>query len=160
MADAVSQPVSELLGRCQAGDEESFRKLLAAAYPELRRLAHYHLRGERPNHTLQSTALVHEAYVRLLKTEPTDFQNRAHFFGACSQLMRQILVDYARARCAVKRERGYLLTLDRDTVYADVREVDLITLDDALSRLAKLDPRQSKIVELRFFGWTLDRGDR
>jgi RNA polymerase sigma factor (TIGR02999 family) len=97
-----SQPVSELLAHWRAGDEESLRRLLPLVYNELRRLAHYHLRRERPDHTLQTTALVHEAYLTLIKQEPVDFENRAHFFAICANLMRQILVQYARRRNAAE----------------------------------------------------------
>jgi RNA polymerase sigma factor (TIGR02999 family) len=151
MAELVTPMVTELLAKARGGDTESLRQLLVVVYPELRRIAHYHLRGERPNHTLQSTALVNEVYVRILKNNP-DLRNRAYFFCACSQLMRQILVDYARSRRAAKRDAGFVLTLEQGTAYADVKTVDLIMLDDALTKLAKLDSRQSRIVELRFFG--------
>lgn len=121
-------------------------------YNELRRLAHYHLRRERPDHTLQTTALVHEAYLSLTKQEPINFENRAHFFAICANLMRQILVQYARSRKAAKRDGGYKITLDDAIVLPQSQGVDLIALDDALNGLAKLDPQQSRIVELRFFG--------
>ena len=147
-----SQTVSELLAQFRAGDEDCLRRLLPVVYNELRRLAHYHLRKERPDHTLQTTALVHEAYLALVKQEPVDFANRAHFFAICSNLMRQILVQYARRRNAAKRDAGYKLTLDDAIVFPQGRGVDLIALDDALNGLAKLDPLHSRIVELRFFG--------
>jgi RNA polymerase sigma factor (TIGR02999 family) len=121
-------------------------------YNELRRVAHYHIRKERPDHTLQTTALVHEAYLCLTKQQPMDFENRAHFFAVCAQLMRQILVQYARRRRAAKRDGGHKLTLDGAIALPKNRSVDLIALDDALTGLAKLDPQQSQIVELRFFG--------
>ena len=147
-----SQPVSELLAKWRAGDEESLHRLLPLVYNELRRLAHYHLRRERPDHTLQTTALVHEAYLSLVKQEPIDLENRAHFFAVCANLMRQILVQYARRRKAAKRGAGHTLTLDDTIALPHSRGVDLIALDDALNGLAKLDPHQSRIVELRFFG--------
>jgi len=121
-------------------------------YNELRRLAHYHLRKERPGHTLQTTALVHEAYLSLTKQEPTGFESRAHFFAICAKLMRQILVQYARSRKAAKRNAGYKITFDEAITLPQSRGVDLIALDDALNGLAKVDPQQSRIVELRFFG--------
>ncbi len=152
MPSNKSQPVSELLAQWRAGDEESLRRLLPLVYRELRRLAHYHLRRERPGHTLQTTALVHEAYLALIKQEPVNFENRAHFFGICANLMRQILVQYARHRNAAKRDGGYKLTLDDAGALPQTRGIDLIALDDALNGLAKLDPQQSRIVELRFFG--------
>jgi len=146
------QPVSELLAQWRAGDEESLPRLVPLVYAELRRLAHYQLRKEHPGHTLQSTALVHEAYLRLAKQEPMLFENRAHFFAVCAQLMRQILVQYARRRNAAKRGGGYTLTLDDSIALPKSRSVDLVALDDALNALAELDPQQSRIVELRFFG--------
>jgi RNA polymerase sigma factor (TIGR02999 family) len=100
---------------------------------------------------LQSTALVHEAYLCLMKQSPMDFENRAHFFAVCSQLMRQILVQYARRRNAAKRDGGYKLTLDESIAPARSRSVNLLALDDALNELAKVDPQQCRIVELRFF---------
>ena len=119
-------------------------------YKELRRLAHRYLQKERPDHTLQSTALVHEAYLRLMKQGGEKFENRAHFFAICAQLMRQILVEYARNRRAAKRDGGHKVTLD-DTVGLVKGRVELVKLDDALQGLARLDPQQSRIVELRFF---------
>jgi len=140
------------LAQWRAGDEESLRRLMPLVYNELRRLAHYHLRRERPDHTLQTTALVHEAYLSLIKQEPIDFENRAHFFAICANLMRQILIQYARRRKAAKRDGGYKLTLDDVMLLPQSRGIDLIALDHALNGLAKLDPQQSRIVELRFFG--------
>jgi RNA polymerase sigma factor (TIGR02999 family) len=151
MPSTTSQPISELLAKWRAGDEESLNLLVPVVYNELRRLAHYHLRRERPDHTLQTTALVHEAYLCLMKQEPTDFANRAHFFAVCANLMRQILVQYARRRKAAKRDAGYKLTLDDAIVLPQSRSVDLIALDDALNGLARLDPQQCRVVELRFF---------
>jgi len=151
MPEAPSQPVSALLAQWRAGDEESLRRLVPLVYNELRRLARHHLRRERPDHTLQTTALVHEAYLCLMKEQPTDFENRAHFFGVCANLMREILVQYARRRRAAKRGAGYKVTLD-GVELSDRRSLDLIALDDALYELAKLDPQQSRIVELRYFG--------
>jgi RNA polymerase sigma factor (TIGR02999 family) len=152
LPEPASQSVSELLAQWRAGDEESLHRLLSLVYSELRRLAHNYLRKERPDHTLQSAALVHEAYLRLMKQQPMHFENRAHFFAVSAQLMRQILVEYARRRKAAKRDPGYKLTLDESLVPARTRSVDLIVLDDALNGLAKVDPRQCRIVELRFFG--------
>ena len=152
MPGTTSQPVSELLAQWRAGDEESLRRLIPLVYNELRRLAHHHLRRERPGHTLQTTALVHEAYLCLMKQQPTDFENRAHFFGVCANLMREILVQYARRRKAAKRDAGYRLTFDGAVELPESRSLDLVALDDALHELAKLDPQQSRIVELRFFG--------
>ena len=151
MPEPTSQPVSDLLAKWRAGDEESLRRLLPVVYNELRRVAHYHLRKERPGHTLQTTALVHEAYLCLMKQEPMKFENRAHFLAVCAQLMRQILVQYARRRNAAKRDGGYKLTLDESIAPARSRSINLIALDDALNGLANLDQQQSRIVELRFF---------
>ena len=152
MPGTTPQPVSELLAQWRAGDEESLRRLVPLVYHELRRLAHCYLRRERADHTLQTTALVHEAYLCLMKQEPINLENRAHFFAVCANLMRQILIQYARRRKAAKRGAGCKLTLnDAMTVVAD-RNVDVIALDDALNGLAKLDRQQSRIVELRFFG--------
>lgn len=148
----LSHSVSVLLAQSQAGDEESLRRLVPLVYNELRRLAHYSLRNERPDHTLQSAALVHEAYLRLVSQEPMHFENRAHFLAVCAQLMRQILVQYARRRNAAKRNAGYKLTLDDAVTPAPACSIDLAALDDALKELAKLDPQQSRIVELRYFG--------
>ena len=152
MRESSSQPVSALLAKWQAGDEEALRCLLPIVYNELRRLAHRYLQRERPGHTLQSTALVHEAYLRLMKQEGLAFESRAHFFGICAQLMRQILVEHARSQRAAKRDFGRRLTLDDAANAARIRSVDLIALDDALTDLAKLDQKQSRIVELRYFG--------
>jgi RNA polymerase sigma factor (TIGR02999 family) len=146
------QPLSALLAKWQAGDEEALASLLPIVYDELRRLAHRYLQKERPGHTLQSTALVHEAYLRLIKQEGLEFENRGHFFGICAQLMRQILVEHARSQRAAKRDFGRRLTLEDAVDAAKIRSVDLIALDDALTDLAKLDQNQSRIVELRYFG--------
>ena len=127
------------------------RVVISLVYDELRRVAHHHLQKERPEHTLQSTALVHEAYLRLEKQGAAEFKNREHFLAICAQLMRQILVEYARSRNAAKRDGGYRLTLD-DNLAFTTRSVDMVALDDALNELAKLNQQQSRIVELRFFG--------
>ena len=153
MSRHSSQPVSVLLAQWQAGDEEAFRALVPVVYDELRRLAHHYLRKERPDHTLQSTALVHEAYLRLAgQQELVHFENRAHFFAVSAQLMRQILVEHARRRGAAKRDGGHRVTLDGAEALLKERTVDMLALDDALKGLAQLDPQQSRIVELRFFG--------
>ena len=149
MPESSSQPVSALLAQWQAGDEEALGALLPIVYDELRRLAHRYLQKERPGHTLQSTALVHEAYLRLIKQGEKEFENRAHFFAICAQLMRQILVEHARSQRAAKRDFGRRLTLDDAVNAAKIQSVDLVVLDDALTDLAKLDQNQSRIVELR-----------
>jgi RNA polymerase sigma factor (TIGR02999 family) len=148
-----SQPVSELLVRWKHGEQEALKALVPLVYDELRRLAHHHLQAERPGHSLQSTALVHEAYLRLVGRKPLQLENRAHFFAVASQIMRQILVDYARKHHAVKRRaNGLTLTLDEAIALPKQRKLPLVALDDALNGLATLDARQSHIVELRFFG--------
>lgn len=153
MPAPLSQPVSALLAQWKAGDEEALRAIVPLIYDELRRVAHRYLKKERPDHTLQSTALVHEAYLRLVKQEGGKFENRAHFFAICAQLMRQILIECARSRHAAKRDAGQKLTLnDSVALVKKSRSVDLMVLDEALDGLAKLDPQQSRIVELRFFG--------
>lgn len=152
MAQAQPKQITELLVKWKEGDQQAVHALLPLVYEELRRLAHQYLRKERPGHTLQSTALVHEAYLRLEKQGEVKFENRAHFMAICAQLMRQILVEYARRRGAAKRDGGYKLSLDDVVVSAKVRDLDLVALDDALTQLSKLDPQQGRIVELRFFG--------
>lgn len=147
-----SKPVSELLMKWQAGDANALETLLPLVYNELRRLARHHLRRERPDHTLQSTDLVHEAYLRLIRQRAVHFENRAHFFAISAQLMRQVLVDHARSRRAAKRDAGHRVTLDGAALFSNDHRVDLLALDDALHNLARLDPRQSQIVELRYFG--------
>lgn len=152
MAESSTQTVSALLLKWRGGDEEALRNLLPLVYGELRRLAHHYLRRQRPDHTLQSTALVHEAYLRLARQREGKFQNRAHFFAICAQLMRQILVEYARNQQAAKRNRGQKVTFNDAIQLVKGRALDLVALDDALNTLTRLDPQQCRIVELRFFG--------
>jgi RNA polymerase sigma factor (TIGR02999 family) len=125
--------------------------LVPLVYNELRRQARRYLQKERPDHTLQGTALVHEAYLRLRNQQPTQFENREHFFAISAQLMRQILVEHARRRGAAKRGGGHKLALDEVAEPQKMETIDLVALDEALQELAQLDPRQSHIVELRFF---------
>ena len=142
-----------MLVNWREGDEAAREALIPLVYDELRRLARRHLRRERPDHTLQSAALVHEAYLRLIRQDQPQWQNRAHFFGVAAQLMRHILVDHARNRAAAKRGAGApRLTLDPEVALPQERDVDLVKLDDALNELAALDLQQSRVVELRFFG--------
>jgi RNA polymerase sigma factor (TIGR02999 family) len=148
----VSRPVKVPETQWHCGDNADFEALLPQVYDELRRVARYQLRGERPGHTLQSTALVHEAYLRLAAQEPRKLENRAHFIAIAAQLMRQILVDYARNRKAGKRSYECKITLDEGVDVPQKRDLDLLVLDDALRELSRLDPQQGKIVELRFFG--------
>jgi RNA polymerase sigma factor (sigma-70 family) len=168
----VSQPVTQLLAKWSGGNEAALGELTGLVYQELRSLAQRHLRRERPNHTIQRTALVHEAFVRLVNQQSVDWQSRAHFFGLASNLMRRILVDHARARLASKRGGGLSpVSLDEITnppepddpgspgpSFAEPAQVDGETDDDvtaidaALTQLAALDERQAKIVEMRYFG--------
>ena len=146
-----SHDVTKLLRKVSDGDETAPEKLLPLVYDELRKLAHGYMENERADHTLQATALVHEAYIRLVDWENVSWENRAHFFAVAARVMRKILVDYARQKKAQKRG-GQKLALDDAVSFASEREFDLIALDDALESLAKLDARQAQIVELRFFG--------
>jgi RNA polymerase sigma factor (TIGR02999 family) len=154
VAPEPSSPVSELLLHWGNGDRKALEEILPLVYNELRRLARYHLRQQRPNHTLQTTALVHEAYLRLAQEKSPQVENRAHFLGIAAQLMRWILVDYERKRRAAKRGAGATrLTLDASVAArSQAPDVDLLALDEALNRLAKMDSQQSQIIELRYFG--------
>ena len=144
--------VTELLQHWKQGDEKALGALVPLVYKELRRLAHYHLQSERPDHTLQSTALVHEAYLRLLGGQPVELQNRAHFIAVASRLMRQILVDYARERRADKRDGGCRIAFEDLAALPVNGDAELLALDDALDELSRIDERQGKIVEMKFFG--------
>jgi RNA polymerase sigma factor (TIGR02999 family) len=154
VAPEPSSPVSELLLHWGNGDPKALEAILPFVYNELRRLARYHLQQQRPNHTLQTTALVHEAYLRLAQEKPPHVENRAHFLGIAAQLMRWILVDYERNRRAAKRGAGATrVTLDPSVAArSQGPDVDLLALDEALHRLAKMDRQQSQIIELRYFG--------
>lgn len=146
-------PISELLAHWNEGDREALKSLVPLLYGELRRIAHNHLRRARRGHTLQTTALVHEAYLRLEQYQRAYFQNQSHFIAICALLMRQILTGHERNRRADKRGKGReQLSLDDAGALASGRSVDLLALDDALRELARLDPQQCRIVELRFFG--------
>jgi RNA polymerase sigma factor (TIGR02999 family) len=148
----VPTQVTDLLTRWRAGDCRALDALLPLVYDELRRLARHYLRQERTDHTLQSTALVHEAYVRLVGQDAPRWQGRAHFYGVAARLMRQILVDHARSHGADKRGGHALrVTLDERLAAGPGRDLDILALDEALSRLAALSVQQSRIVELRFF---------
>jgi RNA polymerase sigma factor (TIGR02999 family) len=151
-ASAGNSDVTRLLADWSNGDRRALDELLPLVYEELRHLANAYLRRERDGHTLQSTALVHEAFLRLVKQRDVQWRGRAHFFGIAAQMIRRILVDHARAQHAGKRGAGAVrLELDESIAVAQQRDLDLIALDDALGRLAVLDERQSRIVELRFF---------
>ena len=149
----ASSDVTQILKELRDGDDEAAARLIPLVYDELRRLADHYLRQERPDHTLQPTALVHEAFLKLIDQTRIDWQNRAHFFGIAAQLMRQILVDHARRHNASKRGGAQQkVALDEAVNYSQPRDVDLVALDEALTELAKFDERQSRIVEMRFFG--------
>ena len=153
MQRGPSNQVTELLVRWRGGEKAALDSLMPLVYSELRRIAQHYLNNERPDHTLQSTALVHEAYVRLTGQALPQWQNRAHFFAVAAQLMRQILVDYARSHRASKRGGNvYKMALDEAEEQPQVFDVDIIALDDALKSLADMDSQQSKVVELKFFG--------
>jgi RNA polymerase sigma factor (TIGR02999 family) len=145
--------VTRLIGEYRRGDRAALEQLVPLVYAELRKVAARALRAERQGHTLQPTALVHEAYLRLADQKDVQWQNRAHFLGCAAQIMRHILIDSARGRRAGKRGGGAVrVTLDDALGVAAARELDLIALDDALSALAALDARQARVVELRYFG--------
>jgi RNA polymerase sigma-70 factor, ECF subfamily len=150
--------ITELLLAWNQGDPRACERLMPVVYDELRRLARSHLRRERPNHTLQPTALVNEAYLRLVDQARVNWRDRAHFFGIAARLMRQILVNYAEARHAAKRGgAGERLSLSAAEPIAREPELDLTALDEALNRLEELDPPQARIVELRYFaGLTIE----
>lgn len=149
---SASTHITELLDRWSGGDSGARESLIPLVYDELRRLARSALARQRYDQTLQSTALVHEAYMRLVGQTAIHFQNRAHFFAIASQLMRYILVDHARKRNAAKRGNNLTLALDENVALPVKTTVDLAALDEALNALAALDRRQASIVEMRFFG--------
>jgi RNA polymerase sigma-70 factor (ECF subfamily) len=145
--------VTGLLAELRKGNREVESRLMAFVYDELRRLASGYIRKERPDHTLQPTALVHEAYLRLVRSETGDWQNRAHFLAVAATVMRHILIEHARARQAVKRGEGQRVQLSDDlAAETDRQSADLLDLDRALERLGQLDPRLCRMVELRYFG--------
>jgi len=153
MPDHPRGEVTALLKDWSGGDREALERLMPLVYGELRRVAASYLRSERPDHTLQPTALVHEAYFRLVDQKEVVWQNRAHFFGIAAQIMRRILVDHARKRQAAKRDAaGLKVVAEADAASAPNDAPDLLALDSALDALERLDPRQARIVELRFFG--------
>jgi RNA polymerase sigma-70 factor, ECF subfamily len=150
-----SPDVTKLLGAIRDGDRSALERLIPLVYGELRSLAGHYLRRERSDHTLQPTALVHEVYMRLaghLESHEADWRDRAHFFGVAARVMRQVLVDYARAHQAAKRGAGQVrVTLSEVSSFVDDQTIDLVALELALTRLAVLDPDQARLVELRFF---------
>jgi RNA polymerase sigma factor (TIGR02999 family) len=148
-----SHEVTRLLQAWSAGNEEALQKLTPLVYRQLHRAARHYMAGERSGHTLQATALINEVYLRLIDARRMDWQNRAHFFAVCAQLMRRILTDFARSRRYQKRGGGAApLPLDEALVVGSQPDSDLVALDDALKRLALVDERKSRVVELRFFG--------
>ena len=147
------EQVTEILHRFGSGDEDALKRLIPLVYAELHKLAGAYLRRERPQHTLQPTALVHEAYLRLAAQAQPDYRSRTHFYGVAAQVMRQILVDHARSRNAAKRGGGQQhLSLDSALTYTADRATAMMALDDALKSLAKEDPRRAQLVETRYFG--------
>jgi RNA polymerase sigma factor (TIGR02999 family) len=153
VTDPCQEEISQLLRAWSQGDEAALESLTPLVYEELHRLAKHYMARERPGHILQTTALVNEAYLRLLKWEEVTWQNRAHFFGVSAHLMRRILVDFARKRTQDEGENKVpVLTLDEALEVSEERGTDLVAMDDALETLAELDPRKGEIVELRFFG--------
>jgi RNA polymerase sigma factor (TIGR02999 family) len=153
MTTPSSQEITQLLLAWSDGDQAALEKLTPLVYAELRRLAKGYMLGERPGHTLQTTALINEAYLRLIDWKNVRWQGRAHFFGVAAQLMRRILVDFARTRHYAKRGgAAQQVSLDEAITIHEDRGAELIALDEALERLAEIDPRKSQVVELRFFG--------
>jgi len=153
MPTASPNEVTRLLLAWNQGDQAALDQLLPLVNAELRRLAAHYMRRERPGHTLQTSALVNEAYLRLIDQQQVHWQNRTHFFGIAAQLMRRILLDHARRHHRARRGGGLrLVPLDESVVAVGDRAAELIALDDALNALAALDPRKSRLVELRFFG--------
>ena len=153
MAAPTPQNVSKLLVRWSNGEQDALDQLIPLVYNELHRLAHRYMDRERRGHLLQSTALVHEAYQRLINLKNVSWQNRAHFFAVSAQLMRRILVDYARSRLYSKRGGDWRqVPLNEAVAVFPNRRTDIVALDDALRTLADIDPRKSRVVEMRFFG--------
>lgn len=145
--------LSQLLDQLNNGDLNAFDKLMPLIYEELRKMARRYMRQQNPGHTLQTTALIHEAYLRMIKQRERRFQNRAHFFAVAAQAMRHILVDYARARQTVKRGgEARQISLEEAALVTAERAAELIAFDDALKELENLSKRQSRVVELRYFG--------
>ncbi|MEO6725808.1 MAG: sigma-70 family RNA polymerase sigma factor [Blastocatellia bacterium] len=153
MATSPNNDVTQLLIDWRKGDQAALDQLVPLIYQELHKIAGGYLSRERSGHTIQPTALIHEAYLRMVAQQMPEWQNRKHFFGVAAQLMRQILVENARSHSAAKRGAGEQnLPLEEALVYSTERPGDLVALDDALNSLAALDPRKSRMVELRFFG--------
>lgn len=150
---ATQNEVTELLRQWQSGDKSALDKLTPLVYDELHRLAHQYLNRERADHTLQTTALVNEAYLGLVKESDIDWEGRAHFYAVSARVMRHILVDYARLHTAAKRGREFQkVVLDDEALLSTERAAELVALDEAMRTLQQIHPRQSQVVELRYFG--------
>lgn len=153
MSSPSTHEVIGLLRAWSAGDAHALEELTSLVYRDLHRLAHRYMGGERPGHTLQTTALINEVFLRLVHTQEVSWQDRAHFFALCAQMMRRILTDLARARYTRKRGGGALaVELDSGLMVAGTARPNLVAVDDALEHLGRVDPRKSRVVELRFFG--------
>jgi len=151
--EASPNEITQQLIAWSNGDDAALEQLIPAVYQELRRMADHYLRGEDSGHSLQPTALVHEAYLRLIDQTKVEWQNRAHFFGVAAQMMRRILIDHAKAKHRVKRGgTAVKVMLDENVNFTRERASELLALDDALQSLARMDERKSRIVELRYFG--------
>jgi RNA polymerase sigma factor (TIGR02999 family) len=151
-SDSDPHDITRLLNACATGDGGAFEQLIELVYADLRRIAHRRLESEQSGHTLDTTALVHEAYLKLVPQSTTSWGDRAHFFAVASRVIRHVLIDYARRRTAEKRSGGIRVPLRENTVGSDPRDVELMALERALARLASRDPRMEQIVECRFFG--------
>ena len=151
MSSVQSNDVTQMLLEWRSGNQEALDRLMPLVYDELRRLANRYMRSERPEHTLQATALVNEAYLRLVDMK-VSWQDRAHFFAVAARLMRRLLVDHARANQRAKRESGPKVSLDDALEVSSKPALDLVALDEALTRFATFDPRKAEIIELHFFG--------
>jgi len=153
MTSSSPDEVTQLLRDWSNGDKAALDKLMPLVYEELRRLAHHHMGREHPGHSLQTTAIVNEAYLQLIDQRNVQWQNRAHFFGIAAHLMRRFLAGYARSRHCAKRGGGARqVSLDEAMIVSEERAADMVALDDALNSLAQIDERKSQIVEMRFFG--------
>jgi RNA polymerase sigma-70 factor, ECF subfamily len=153
MQPSGSEPVTELLLRWRSGEQSCLDQLISLIEDELRQIVHRHMRAERHSHTLQTTALVNEVYLKLMKGDQPKWQNRAHFFGVAAQVMRHILVDHARGLCSEKRGGGTQhLPLNAALVFSPGKSAALVALDEALTGLANFDARKARVVELRYFG--------
>jgi len=153
MSGSPQQQVTQLLCEWRSGDQSALNKLIPLVQPELQRLAHHYMSRERPGHTLQTTALLDDAYLQLADKTHPQWQNRAHFFAVAAQLMRRIMVDHARQRHALKRSGAAIrVTLDECAAVTRTRAAELLALDEALEKLAAFDQRKARVVEMRYFG--------